>query len=89
MIAWRNYLLLVVALEEFVEIYQLNAVVLAQNAEAAKLFQVNRDTITNFEPIQQLTINGRFHKLFLISAGEEQIMLITAVNYTKLQSKLR
>nr|XP_014086969.1 uncharacterized protein LOC106615318 [Bactrocera oleae] len=88
-IAWRNYLLLVVALEEFVEIYQLNAVVLAQNAEAAKLFQVNRDSITNFEPIQQLTINGRFHKLFLISAGEEQIMLITAVNYTKLQSKLR
>uniref|UniRef100_A0A0K8VMB4 Uncharacterized protein n=1 Tax=Bactrocera latifrons TaxID=174628 RepID=A0A0K8VMB4_BACLA len=88
-IAWRNYLLLVVALEEYLEIYQLNAVVLAQNAEAAKLFQVNKDTITNFEPIQQLTINGRFRKLFLFSAHEGQIMLLTAVNYTKLQSKLR
>ncbi|XP_011191954.1 uncharacterized protein LOC105218217 [Zeugodacus cucurbitae] len=88
-IAWRNYLLLVIALEEYLEIYQLNAVVLAQNAEAAKLGQVVSDTTTNFEPIQQLTINGRFRKLFLFNVAEGQIMLLTAVNYTKLQSKLR
>lgn len=88
-IAWRNYLLLVIALEEYLEVYQLNAVLLAQNAEAAKLGQVGRDTITNFEPIQQLTINGRFRKLFLFNVADNQIMLLTAVNYTKLQSKLR
>ncbi|XP_067624092.1 uncharacterized protein fs(1)M3 [Eurosta solidaginis] len=88
-ISWRNYMLLVIALEDFLEIYQLPTIVLAQNAESASLGRVTLDTITKFEPIQQLTIYGRFHKLFLCNSAEDRVILITAENYTKLQSKLR
>ncbi|XP_054742436.1 uncharacterized protein LOC129247352 isoform X1 [Anastrepha obliqua] len=86
---WRSNLLVVTALEEYLEIYQLPTALLEQNAEASKSGRVNVNTITHFQPIQQLTLNGRFRKLFLFNVAEERVMLLTMVNYTKLHSKLR
>ena len=42
-----------------------------------------------FEAIQQLTLIGKFHKLFLFSPTEERIMIIVSLNFTKLYGKYR
>lgn len=80
---------MVIALDEYLEVYQLAVDILLQRAEAVKDPARAKESPPVFEAIQQLTLTGRFQKLFLFSPAEERIMIIAAVNFTKLYGKFR
>ncbi|XP_065356106.1 uncharacterized protein fs(1)M3 [Calliphora vicina] len=88
-IYWQGNLLLVIALDEHLEVYQLSVDVLTQRAEIVRDPARAHEPAPIFEAIQQLTLTGRFQKLFLFSPAEERIMIAAAVNFTKLYGKFR
>ncbi|XP_023294631.2 uncharacterized protein LOC111677697 [Lucilia cuprina] len=88
-IYWHGNLILVIALDEHLEVYQLAEEILLQRAEIAKDPARVHEPAPIFEAIQQLTLTGRFQKLFLFSPAEERIMIVAAVNFTKLYGKYR
>ncbi|KAM7350998.1 female sterile (1) M3 [Cochliomyia hominivorax] len=88
-INWHGNLLMVIALDEHLEVYQLAEDILLQRAEIVKDPARAQEPVPVFEAIQQLTLTGRFQKLFLFSPAYERIMIVAAVNFTKLYGKFR
>ena len=80
---------MVIALDEHLEVYQLSENILMQRAEIVKDPTRVHEPPPIFEAIQQLTLTGRFQKLFLFSPVEERIMIVAAVNFNKLYGKFR
>ncbi|XP_017850111.1 uncharacterized protein LOC108605055 [Drosophila busckii] len=76
-ISWREYLLLAVALEDSMEIYQLQQHALLHSNQL------------QFEPIQQLTLPGKLQHLHLLKPTQQQVLLLLAAQYTQTQHKLK
>lgn len=85
-ITWRHYVLLVVVVEEHLEVYQFAKKTIAERtASPAK----ENMTPLAMDPIQQITLNGRYRELFLCEPSEDSVSLIVLVDLTKLYSHLK
>ncbi|XP_030379121.1 uncharacterized protein LOC115627546 [Scaptodrosophila lebanonensis] len=83
-ISWRQYILVVVALDESVQVYQISKAQVAQRAIDAA---ASIGTPLRFELIQEFSLPGTFKQMHLIKATEERVLLLLAVNFTKLHGK--
>lgn len=88
-IYWQSNYILVIALDEYLEIYQLPQNVLTERAEVLRSPKRAYEPPPIFEAIQQLMLIGKLQKLFLISSSKQRIMIIACVNFTKLYGKYR
>lgn len=86
---WQENLVLVIAFDESLDVYQLDENILSQRAANVSDPARTQEPPPVFEPIQQLSLTGRFQKLFLFSPSEEHLMIAVAVNFTKQSAKLR
>ncbi|XP_075152471.1 female sterile (1) M3 [Haematobia irritans] len=90
MISWQGHYLLVVALDEYFEVYYIRKDILENRAEILKdPSRMYFDIPPTFQPIQQVSIYGKLQKLSLISISNDEIMIIAAVNFSKLHGKIR
>ncbi|XP_016967580.1 uncharacterized protein LOC108036112 [Drosophila biarmipes] len=79
-VAWRQFLLLSVVLEDSLEVYQLPKELLLSEDPATQL---------SFEPLQEFSIPGGFLQLHLLKPSAEQVLLLVASNHTRSHSKCR
>lgn len=79
-VAWRQFLLLAIVLEESLEVYQLPRDLLLSEDPASQL---------NFEPLQEFSLPGGFLQLHLLKPSAEQVLLLVASNHTRTHSKCR
>ncbi|XP_055918674.1 uncharacterized protein LOC129950781 [Eupeodes corollae] len=81
-ITWRHLFLLVVALEDHLEVYQFT------NETILKGSFFSFSEVPTIDPIQQITLHGRYRKFFLCESSEDSVTLIVLVNFNKLYSRL-
>ncbi|KAH8245156.1 hypothetical protein KR032_005554 [Drosophila birchii] len=79
-VAWRQFLLLALVLEDSLEVYQLPRDLLLSEDPSSQL---------NFEPLQEFSLPGGFLQLHLLKPSAEQVLLLVASNHTKTHSKCR
>ncbi|KAI8034021.1 hypothetical protein M5D96_013181 [Drosophila gunungcola] len=79
-VAWRQFLLLAIVLEDSLEVYQLPKELLLSEDPATQL---------SFEPLQEFSVPGGFLQLHLLKPSAEQVLLLVASNYTRSHSKCR
>jgi len=79
-VAWRQFLLLSIVLEDSLEVYQLPKDLLLSEDPAKQ---------TSFEPLQQFSLPGGFLQLHLLKPSAEQVLLLVASNHTRSHSKCR
>ncbi|XP_016976730.1 uncharacterized protein LOC108042788 [Drosophila rhopaloa] len=79
-VAWRQFLLLAVVLEDSLEVYQLPKELLLSEDPATQL---------SFEPLQEFSLPGGFIQLHLLKPSAEQVLLLVASNHTRTHSKCR
>ncbi|KAH8258937.1 hypothetical protein KR038_009459 [Drosophila bunnanda] len=79
-VAWRQFLLLALVLEDSLEVYQLPRDLLLSEDPATQL---------NFEPLQEFSLPGGFLQLHLLKPSADQVLLLVASNYTRTHSKCR
>lgn len=77
------------ALDDYLEIYQIRKDVLESRAEILKDSRIMHEMAPVFPPVQQLSLRGRFQKLFVFAPTENQLMIVALMNYSKLYGKLR
>lgn len=76
-VMWQEYILLAVALEESLEVYQLSADALQQSKQ------------WHFEPLQEFTTPGRLQQMHLLKPNQDQVLLLLTLNYTQSQGRLK
>lgn len=76
-VMWQEYILLAVALEESLEVYQLPADALQQSKQ------------WHFETIQEFTTPGRVQQMHLLKPNQDQVVLLLNLNYTPSQGRLK
>ncbi|XP_037724598.1 uncharacterized protein LOC119556437 [Drosophila subpulchrella] len=79
-VAWRQFLLLSIVLEDSLEVYQLPKDLLLSEDPAKQL---------SFEPLQEFSLPGGFLQLHLLKPSAEQVLLLVASNHTRSHSKCR
>ncbi|KAH8289120.1 hypothetical protein KR054_000587 [Drosophila jambulina] len=79
-VAWRQFLLLALVLEDSLEVYQLPRDLLLSEDPASQV---------NFEPLQEFSLPGGFLQLHLLKPSAEQVLLLVASNHTRTHSKCR
>ncbi|XP_020805050.1 uncharacterized protein LOC110181598 [Drosophila serrata] len=79
-VAWRQFLLLALVLEDSLEVYQLPRDLLLSEDPSTQL---------NFEPLQEFSLPGGFLQLHLLKPSAEQVLLLVASNHTRTHSKCR
>ncbi|XP_017009305.2 uncharacterized protein fs(1)M3 [Drosophila takahashii] len=79
-VAWRQFLLLSIVLEDSLEVYQLPKDLLLSEDPATQL---------SFEPLQEFSLPGGFLQLHLLKPSAEQVLLLVASNHTRSHSKCR
>uniref|UniRef100_A0A1I8NVE8 Uncharacterized protein n=1 Tax=Stomoxys calcitrans TaxID=35570 RepID=A0A1I8NVE8_STOCA len=88
-ISQKGHYLLVVALDEFLEVYTIRRDILENRAEILKDPSRYVDPAPRFQPLQQITLHGKLQKLILTSVPNDGIMIITGVNFSKVHGKIR
>ncbi|XP_055852983.1 uncharacterized protein LOC129916827 [Episyrphus balteatus] len=82
-ISWRHLFLLVVALEDHLEVFQFaNETIMRGSTNFVA------SEIPTMDSIQQITLHGRYRKLFLCESSDESVNLIVLVNFNKLYSRI-
>ncbi|KAH8368025.1 hypothetical protein KR084_005744 [Drosophila pseudotakahashii] len=79
-VAWRQFLLLSIVLEDSLEVYQLPKDLLLSEDPGTQL---------SFEPLQEFSLPGGFLQLHLLKPSAEQVLLLVASNHTRSHSKCR
>ncbi|KAH8295934.1 hypothetical protein KR018_001111, partial [Drosophila ironensis] len=79
-VAWRQFLLLVIVHEDSLEAYQL---------PRDLLLSEDPDSHFLYEPVQEFSLSGGFLQLHLLKPTAEQVLLLVASNHTRQQSKCR
>ncbi|XP_017064159.1 uncharacterized protein LOC108103258 [Drosophila eugracilis] len=79
-VAWREFLLLAIVLEDSLEVYQLPKELLLSEDPAHQL---------SFEPLQEFSVPGGFLQLHLLKSNADQVLLLVASNHTSSHSKCR
>ncbi|KAH8304249.1 hypothetical protein KR059_005138 [Drosophila kikkawai] len=79
-VAWRQFLLLALVLEDSLEVYQLPRDLLLSEDPSTQL---------NFEPLQEFSLPGGFLQLHILKPSAEKVLLLVASNHTRSQSKCR
>ncbi|KAH8394397.1 hypothetical protein KR222_002309, partial [Zaprionus bogoriensis] len=76
-VMWQEDLLLAVALDEYLEVYQLPAEALQQSAQ------------WQLDPIQEFALPGRLQQMHLLQPSQDQVLLLLNLNFTQSQSRLK
>ncbi|EDX02442.2 uncharacterized protein LOC6525499 [Drosophila yakuba] len=79
-VAWREFLLFAIVLDESMEVYQLPKELLLSEDPATQL---------SFEPLQEFSLPGAFLQLHLLKPSGDQVLLLVASNHTRSHSKCR
>lgn len=78
-VIWQEYILLAVALEESLEVYQLPQETLQQQPSQQ----------WHWEPIQEFATPGRLQQMHLLKPNQDQVLLLLNLNYTQSQGRLK
>ncbi|XP_073822242.1 female sterile (1) M3 [Musca autumnalis] len=87
-ISWRGHYLLVVVLDNYLEVYQIRKDIMESRAKLLKSPPLYAEPAPLFPALQELTLNGRFQKLFLLNIADNEVVLIVTTAVTKLQGKV-
>lgn len=77
-VIWREYILLAVALDESLEVYQLPEEALQES---------NKQWL--WEPIQEFATSGQLQQMHLLKPSQDQVLLLLNLNYTQSQGRLK
>ncbi|KAH8409108.1 hypothetical protein KR009_007606 [Drosophila setifemur] len=79
-VAWRQFLLIAVVLEDSLSVYQL---------PRDLLLSQDPDSQMTYEPVQEFSLPGEFLQLHLLKPSAEQVLLLVTSNQTRSLSKCR